>query len=189
MTRVQVRIAAVLVLAILAGSWLHARSRRLGVERRAGTVASALAGRDVTVTCPGPIERRVYTEILDGSVRFDANARPAREARLTKGPCDGLRRALDDGPSLTLDCLPAACGDDDREVANALAVLAHESAHLAGVTDEATAECHAIRDVPWVATRFGLPAEAGRRIAEWEATVRMATLPERYRSGCGGHAN
>lgn len=177
-------LATAAVVVVAAGLWLHARSQRLEVEDRAAAVASVLAGRDVRITCPGPIKRRVLAEVLDGSVQFGADGRPSDTARLTARPCDGLRVALDGGADLALECLPFVCTDADEAVARALAVLAHEAAHLGGILDEAQAECTAMRNVAWVARQFGLPADAGRRIAAWQRLVHQQELPERYRQTC-----
>jgi hypothetical protein len=54
-------------------------------------------------------------------------------------------------------------------LANAVDVLAHETFHTAGVTDEATTECYAIQSVAWVARQLGAPRSFALTLAreEW----------------------
>jgi hypothetical protein len=172
------------IVAPIAGLWLRDRSRRLEVERRAGLTASAIAGRPVTVHCPGPIRRVVLYETTEGSVRFVADGRPFAETNLSKRPCGGLRRALDHGSALNLDCLAYRCPDEDERIAMSLAVLAHESVHLKGVVDESATECEARTHVAAVAVSFGLTTQAAQSVARWQATDYAELLPERYRAGC-----
>ena len=62
------------------------------------------------------------------------------------------------------DCLPRS------EHAIALRTLAHEAWHLAGVREEAIAECYGLQRVGGAAQRLGVSAEDARRIAlaAWE---------------------
>ena len=96
-------------------------------------------------------------------------------------PCRGLRFVLDERPSFA--CLGGgpACPDGVEEAAGALAVLAHEAVHLAGVVDEGVTECRARQEVAGVAARLGLSAAAGAAVARWQALERQERLPRRYR--------
>jgi hypothetical protein len=47
----------------------------------------------------------------------------------------------------------------------ALQTISHESQHLAGIQDEARAECNGIQNVGWFAQRFGATYEQGRQMA------------------------
>lgn len=174
------------VLVALTGLWLHGRARRHEVERRAGVAASAIAGRSVHVHCPGPIHRRLMYEITEGSVRFSAGGRPSGETRLSAGACDGLRRAIDHGPGLDLDCLAYHCPAKDEQAAMGMAVLSHESVHLRGVKDEGATECEAHTHILAVAHAFGLTDRAAQALARWQTTDYEELLPEQYRA-CMGH--
>ena len=179
--------ALLIALAIAApvlGLWLHGHSRRAQVERVAGEAASAVAGRTVSVNCPGPIRRRLFYEIHEGSVRFGSDGRPYDETTLSADPCDGLRRVLDRSAALDLNCLAAVCPPDDERAAMALAVLAHEAVHLRGVIDEGTTECEARTHVGGVAERFGVRAPSREALARWQATDWADELPPRYRGAC-----
>lgn len=161
--------------------YAYARSHRLEVEHRAASVASAMTNRSIAVRCPGPIRRRFMYEIHEGSVRFDADGVPSSETKLSAGTCDGLREALDDGPTLQLSCLGAgACPGAEERVARALAVLAHEIVHLRGVMDEGVTECQARGRVAAVAAAFGIGAPGGAQIARWQTVVWSQELPPQY---------
>ena len=47
----------------------------------------------------------------------------------------------------------------------ALQTISHETQHLAGVQDEANAECNGMQRLVWFAQRFGATAEQGREMA------------------------
>lgn len=172
-----------LVLLPFFGLWLHGRIQRSHVEDRAAAVASVIAGRAVAVRCPGPFKRHFFYETTEGSVRFDADGRPVDETQLSFRTCDGLRTAMDRGAGLDLDCLYYNCPKDVTQAAAALAVLAHESVHLRGVTDERLTECEAHTHIALVAGRYGLSDRATASLAHWQATDWADTLPERYQ-GC-----
>ena len=54
---------------------------------------------------------------------------------------------------------------DYRNRVFALQTISHESQHLAGVRDEAQAECNGIQNLAWFAQRFGATLEQGRQMA------------------------
>lgn len=170
------------MLAPFAGLWLNGHHKRNAVEQRAAQVAGQIAGRSVSVSCPGPIERRLLYEIHEGTVRFDADRRPADETNLSARTCAGLRRAFDEGPSIDLECLAHRCPPDDERAAAALAILAHESVHLRGVADEGETECEAREQIGLVAEGFGLTTGATASLARWQATDWAEQLPDRYRA-------
>lgn len=173
-----------LALAVPGVPFLHAREKRLQVEHRAAAVASAMTHRSIAVHCPGPIRRRLMYEIHEGSVRFDADGVPTNATSLSAGTCDGLRDALDDGPTLQLACLGAgACAGREERAARALAVLTHEIMHLRGTQDEARAECQARGRVAQVAQTFGIGPAGGAQIARWQTVVWSQELPPQYQNG------
>jgi hypothetical protein len=47
----------------------------------------------------------------------------------------------------------------------ALQTIAHESQHLAGIRDEATAECNGMQKLAWFAQRFGATPQQARQMA------------------------
>ena len=165
-----------------AALWLHGHLKRNEVERIAASAASEISIRDVGVSCPGPIKRRVLHSINEGSVRFDAEGEPFDETNLSGRTCDGLRLALDAGADLDLKCLAHNCPADATQAAEALAVLAHEAVHLRGEIDEGRTECEARRVVSTVARHFGLTAEASRALAYWQGTDWAERLADRYRA-------
>jgi hypothetical protein len=167
-------VRALLVCAVVGPpAWYGAAWRdRAGNEERLSAVASAIAGRDVRVRCPGPIIRHFAWDTVEGSVRFDAQGRPADETRLQDFSCaqlDGLAEGREVGTQ--------------ADVALAVNVLAHEAWHLAGIRDEAVAECRSLQTLAWTAERLGAPAGEGRRLARLYLATGHGSLPGRYRSG------
>jgi hypothetical protein len=144
---------------------------RAGNEQRLSAVASEIAGREVKVRCPGPIVRHFAWDTVEGSVRFDAAGKPADETRLQDFSCaqlDALAEGREKGT--------------EADVALAVNVLAHEAWHLAGIGDEAVAECRSMQTLAWTAERLGVPAGEGRRLAELYLATGHEALPPRYRS-------
>lgn len=170
------------MLAPVAGLWLHGHYKRQAVEGRAAEVAGQIAGRAVSVNCPGPIQQRLLYEIHEGSVRFDPGGEPFDETNLSARTCAGLRRALDRGPAMELDCLAHNCPAEDEQAAAALAVLAHEAVHLRGVIDEGRTECEARTRIRLVAGSFGLSGRAAEALARWQENDWAEQLPDQYRS-------
>lgn len=54
---------------------------------------------------------------------------------------------------------------DYRNRVFALQSISHESQHLTGIQDEATAECNGMQRLPWFAQHFGATREQGRQMA------------------------
>ncbi len=54
---------------------------------------------------------------------------------------------------------------DYRDRVFALQTISHESQHLRGIRDEATAECDGMQRLPWFAERFGATEEQARQMA------------------------
>jgi hypothetical protein len=171
-------IAGVLVLCI---GGVRSHVRRVEVEHRAAGVASAIAGHRVKVHCPGPIRSHLFYEITEGRVRFSAGGVPDRETNLSGDACAGLRRVLDKGSALDLECLYWACSKADTRAAMGLIVLAHESVHLRGVLDEGRTECEAEQRVEATSLSLGLTPDAARSVAHWARTDYAELLPEQYR--------
>jgi hypothetical protein len=170
------------------GWWLAQRHDRVGNESRLSSIASAIAGRDVRVRCPGVVGRVLSWDTVEGSVRFDAAGRPADETRLRAFTCAELDALAEGRRASALKCADAACAHAADDVALAVDVLAHESWHLAGVIDEAQTECRAVQTLAWTAERLGATPEQGRALARRYLATGYPRLPERYRTGSCGQA-
>jgi hypothetical protein len=143
------------------------------VERMAAT-ASALAGRDVSVSC-----QRLGATLIDvgselGYVEFDAQGRPDDIAHLEYEACENLR-----------DWLRSPKTDPTRDQVIAVHVLAHEAWHLRGEANEAITECSSLQRTAAVAQSLGATPDRAQRLAEayWEGVYPF--MPAQYRSaGC-----
>jgi hypothetical protein len=164
--------ALLLVLVLAAVGFVGFRFvERRADERRFGSIASAIAGRDVSIHCQGPVRELVDVDSHYGSVRFDEDG-PADEAGLDRPICQALS-ALARGKDVS-----------DGEGALAVEALAHESYHLAGIRDEGATQCYALQAMRFVAARLDVdPARASVFVELAEARTR--TLPIEYQSsGC-----
>jgi hypothetical protein len=181
---VKLTIAAVVVAA--AAWWIADRQDRRGNERRLSAIASQIAGRDVRVSCPGPIGRLFGWDIVEGSVRFGADGKPFDETKIRKQSCAELDALAEGRRRKELECIARtaiACGRHGRETVMAVDVLAHESWHLRGIMDEAVTECRSLQTMAWTAERLGATAEQGHAIALAQYTGAYDEMPEAYRSG------
>jgi hypothetical protein len=187
-TPVWVKVVVAVVLVGGPGWWLAERHDRMGNEARLSDVASAIAGREVHVRCPGVAGRVLSWDTVEGSVRFDAEGRPADEARLRVFACGELDALAEGRRAAALGCAERGepCGDD---LALAIDVLAHESWHLAGVADETETECRAVRTLGWAAERLGATPAQGRALAARYLATGYPRLPARYRSGACGRSS
>jgi hypothetical protein len=141
-------------------------------EHRLANIASAIAGRKVEVHCPGVLQRLVEVSPNAGSVYFSADGQP------------GDFTELDDKTCATLEDYAEGHADaeDAPRVAAAMHVLAHESWHLAGVRNEAEADCYGLQRTAFVAERLGAdPAEA-QAFAELAVVERARFALHEYRS-------
>lgn len=163
-------VLAVLAVPLLAVIALQQEQRQN--EHRLGKVASEIAGRNVSVHCPGLLKRLVDISPNAGTVYFDAEGEPADFTDLDEETCS----TLDD----------FAEGDwssgDEPEAARSLHVLAHESSHLAGVRNEAAADCYGLQRTAFVAENLGADAAEARRLAVIAVEERHVTAPDDYRS-------
>jgi len=71
-----VKLTIVVLVAAALVWWIADRQARHGNERRLSAIASQIAGRAVRVSCPGPVGRLIGWDIVEGSVRFDADGKP-----------------------------------------------------------------------------------------------------------------
>ena len=177
-------------IAVVIGSalvwWVADRRDRLGNERRLSTIASQIAGRDVRVSCPGPIGRLFGWDIVEGSVRFGADGKPFDETKIRKQSCAELDAIAEGRRRAELECTAraaVACGPHGRETVMAVDVLAHESWHLRGVIDEGETECRSLQTMAWTAQQLGATPEQGHAMALAQYDGAYREMPEAYRDG------
>jgi hypothetical protein len=177
-TRILVAVAAVAAL----GFYVGPHRDRQHDEERLATIAGVVAGRDVTVSCPGTLATLTEVSAHDGSVVFTPDGRPTDEAKLSSRTCSRLRELLHG--EVGLECLVSGgvCPKAVEDVAVAVNVLSHEAWHLAGERNEAVAQCFAVQSNEDTAIRLGAtPAEA-RAIAELVVRRIQPALPTDYKT-------
>lgn len=141
-------------------------------EHRLAAIASDIAGRDVEVHCPGLLSHLAEVSAHAGTVFFDERGRPADFTDLDEETCSELDRFAE-----------GKTGQGEQaKVARALHVLAHESSHLAGVRDEAAADCYGLQRTAFVAESLGADPAEGKRLARLALAERAITAPTDYRS-------
>jgi hypothetical protein len=173
----------ILIPVIAFSAWEH--HKRGQNEARLGAVASSIAQRSVGVDCPGFWRQLVDVTSEDGRVHFDVAGRPNDNAELSAGTCDRLEDFSRAKIKPAFDCLvpdDRTCDRDVVETARALSTLAHEAYHLAGVRDEAAAECYGIQTVDFVAERLGAAVNQGRIVSAWAERTSARTHPAEYHS-------
>jgi len=171
--------------ALPAGAGADVRSGR---DLYLGHVASAVTGSTAEVWCwsradweekTARLTREYYARGQVGRSPYgpwSAFATPRRnEIHLSPQVCAELRDLADSRVSVADARWPDAW-------AWAVAALAHEAYHVAGVSDEATAECYGMQSITRTARQLGRSAADGR-----ELTVRYLKrwrpgLPSAYRS-------
>jgi hypothetical protein len=152
-------------------------------EARLAKIASVIAGRDVGIACPGTLGKLTEISPQDGSVMFSAEGAPADEAKLSGDTCARLRRFLHgDVPGLGCLARHGGCPLEIREVAVAVNVLSHESWHLAGVRDEAQAQCYALQTNAATAQRLGADPADAAAVAAFVLREVQPALPADYRT-------
>lgn len=174
---------AALLVATAAALFLQHRAAAQN-EARYGRVASEIAKRDVGVRCQGLLGELLDVGVNAGTVQFDASGRPADETHLTRRVCRALRRFVRDPDVAELDCVRtrAPCPRRAFETVQAIHTLAHESVHLAGVQNEAHAECYGLQTIDLVAVRLGADLRTARALAGYAFTRLYPSLPDHYRS-------
>jgi hypothetical protein len=140
-------------------------------EHRLARVARAIAARPVDVHCPGMLQKLVDVSPNDGSVYFGADGEPGDYTELSDGTCETLNHfhgSFDEKNAL--------------KIAAALHVLAHESFHLAGIRNEAEADCYGLQRTAFVAEQLGATPADARLLAEIARAERAQTAAPEYRS-------
>ena len=179
-----------LVAVVLAGApvwWLADRHDRVSNENRLAGVASAIAGREVRVSCPGWFLRTFTpeaTETVAGTVEFDADGTPAEETELRETPCAELDALAEGRRERQVACAErsTSCGDDAQKLAWSLDTITHEAWHLYGIANEAEAECRAVQTNAWAGMQLGLTEAQARGLARLHYEVIYEQKPDAYRS-------
>ncbi|MFL6181455.1 MAG: hypothetical protein ACJ73L_07930 [Actinomycetes bacterium] len=140
-------------------------------EAQFSAVATDIAGRDVQVECQRFMGALVDATSEAGYVQFDADGAPADTGRIERDTCNDLR-----------DWLHSDKSNPPLKQVIAVHVLAHESYHLAGIRDEAEAECAAMQRDDEVAQDLGATAEQARALATRYAAEVYPQMPDTYRS-------
>jgi predicted phage tail protein len=176
-----VKIALLLLVPVmLFSAWQFAR--REENENRLALVASAVALRDVDVSCPGFWTRMVEITPNAGWVDFDAHGRPSDHTNLSASTCKSLERVWR-GKQRSFACLlSGGCDEGTLRAVHGIVTLAHESWHLRGVVDEARAQCYAVQTIEPVAGALGVAPVEARTIALRVAADDAAAPPGEYHS-------
>jgi hypothetical protein len=177
--------AILVVLGIGVPGWLAlAHHDRTGNQDRLSAIATEIAGRPVRVHCPGVLGRMLSWDIVEGSVRFDAEGQPADQADVRAKACAELDALAEGGREEVLGCvaLGGACGQPGNDLAMAVDVVTHESYHLAGIMDEAITECRSLQTMARTAQRLGVPADVAHQLALYALDFNYELMPDRYRS-------
>jgi hypothetical protein len=173
-------VAALLLIAgALAAVGFARHEDRIRQQGRLAAVASALAGRHVSVHCPGFLSGLVDTHGEPGRVQFDGSGRPADHTELSPDTCRSLRH-LD---RVDFTCIDRDdCGYAQFKAAWAAHTLAHEAFHLRGFQDEGVTECYALQNTAFVAEQLGVTTERAKDLQAWVYRDGYPNEPEDYRS-------
>jgi hypothetical protein len=152
---------------------------RVREQETLARIASELAGRPVGVRCPNFLRGLVDVRGEAGRVKFDDEGRPANHTDLSPDTCRSLRRL----PHLDLSCLASqSCGYKEFQAGWAAHTLAHEAFHMRGFADEGIAECYALQNTAFVATRLGVDEVSARALQQWVYEKGYPNEPDEYRS-------
>ncbi len=162
--------------------------RELSLDHRLSGVASEIAGRPVSVDCPGFLRGLIDISGHGGSVMFDAEGKPSTTTHLETSVCHDLSAYGTTRKRADFACVfgSAPCSNRVERAVYAALVLSHESQHLRGVRDESAAQCYAIQTLAQVAERLGSPPAEARAVAAHFLTVDQPRMPTDYglSSGC-----
>ena len=179
------RLVVLSILAVLVGLYFGPYRDRAEADRDAlADIASAIAGRPVSIRCPGTLERLTEVSPHDGSVAFSTDGMPADYADLSGATCSYLREFDDRAARNELDCLvrDVRCPRDVEQTAVAVNVLTHESYHLAGHRNESAVQCYAMQRNAEAARMLGATAEQANALARFVYEHVYPALPQEYRT-------
>jgi hypothetical protein len=152
-------------------------------ENRLALVASAVALRDVDVSCPGFWTRLVEITPNAGWVDFDRHGRPSDETSLSAATCSSLERVWRRKERSFRCLLAGRCSETTLRAASGIVTLAHESWHLRGILNEARTQCYAVQTTEAVARSLGVAAADARAIAVRVALDNSRSAEDEYHSG------
>jgi hypothetical protein len=176
------RIALLLLVPVVAFSaWQYVK--REENENRLALVASAVALRDVDVSCPGFWTRLVEITPNAGWVDFDRHGRPSDETSLSAATCSSLERVWRRKERSFRCLLAGRCSETTLRAASGIVTLAHESWHLRGILNEARTQCYAVQTTEAVARSLGVAAADARAIAVRVALDNSRSAEDEYHSG------
>jgi hypothetical protein len=182
--------------------WTGGATRLTTLEAEGSRIASFIAGADVSIECVDPARWRS----LGGRQGFDpsltwaltpmgwhvaeARAAPESVTRVSPRACrhiEAFRRAPTEMGSRLCRRGTRSRGqfgecDDWGSKLVAVHVLTHESIHLAGVFDEATADCLAVQIDAHVAEGLGASTAFARSLAREYWSLYYPSQERRYRS-------
>lgn len=168
-------LVSVLLLAALGGGLLVPVVRHHRLESRLDRAATALVGAPARVHCQTAGQELVDAGAELGFVRYGADGVPERQTLIKRSPCNDLARYLRSDHA-----------HPSRDEVVAVHVLSHEARHMAGTTDEATAECEAMQRDAWAARLLGASADQARLLARTYWRVVYPEMPDGYSSpACG----
>ena len=155
--------------------------RELGLDHRLSGVASEIAGRPVSVDCPGFL-RGLVDISSGGSVMFDATGKPSNTTHLEPSVCSDLSAYGATRKRADFACVfgLTPCSDKVERAVYAALVLSHESQHLRGVRDESATQCYAIQKLAQVAGRLGSPPAEASAVAAHFLAVEQPRMPVDY---------
>jgi hypothetical protein len=180
------KLAAIAVCLFPPAWWLADRHDRVANQDRLAAIASDVAGRPVTVRCPGPL-RRIGPDTRAGSVSIDADGRSAGWTRLSTETCETLDALAEGRLAAELACAArsSSCGDDVLKVAWAVNTLTHEAFHMRGYHDEGVTECYSMQTMASTAQRLGATPEQARNLSVLFVQASPELKPVRYQApGC-----
>jgi hypothetical protein len=178
-------LAAIVAVPVLLTGWQLWSDHSL--EHRLTPIASGVAGRSVEVDCQNFWGELIDAQGREGEVFFDASGMPSRKLFLTRRICKRLRAFSQHTRHDELDCLrsidwtaadplpfDSACYARSSDTIYAVLILAHESYHTAGVTDEATTNCFALQAMAWTAEQLGASVDESEVLARAMETLEPA---------------
>jgi hypothetical protein len=191
-----VKRALVVIAVLLVALWAWSKHAQAVNQRALATVAGQLAGRPVQVHCQSWFGQLVDISGNSGEVEFDQFGHPAAKTHLIRNVCSLLRRFRTASSHPEIDCLLAvdwsrwsydrdstgSCARQAAPMAEAINTLTHESMHMHGWADEATAQCYAIQEDAWTTRQLGGTPEEGRAVAAFILAMQPG-LPSEYQSG------
>ena len=156
--------------------------RELALDHKLSKVATKVAGRPVSVDCPGFLRSLLDISANGGSVRFDANGKPSSTTHLQTDVCGYLAAYSHTRKSSDFACVYSSvrCSEKVEHAVYAALVLSHEVQHLRGVSVESDAQCFGIQMLPQVAELLGSPPTEAQAVAKHYLAVQQPWMDQDY---------